>query len=99
MKRDYTLEDEGDINAYLGINVTCPKQGTFKLNQPALIKRIIDSLGLRDERQHDTLADTILHRDPKGEKRKADFHYRSHNGGAIQVYFEFRFRRKSCLYE
>ena len=38
MKKDYTLEDEGDINAYLGINITRPTPKTFKMNQPALIK-------------------------------------------------------------
>ena len=32
------LEDEGDINAYLGINITRPTPKTFKMNQPALIK-------------------------------------------------------------
>ena len=26
---------------------------------------------------HDTLADTILHRDKEGEQRKTEFHYRS----------------------
>ena len=48
MKRDYTLEDEGDINAYLGINVTRPSKTSIKLNQPALIQRIINSLNLKD---------------------------------------------------
>ena len=38
MKKDYILEDEGDINAYLGMNVTRPTPATIKLNQPALIK-------------------------------------------------------------
>ena len=56
MKKDYTLEDEGDINAYLGINITCPNPNTFKMNQPALIERIINSLQLKDQHQHDTPA-------------------------------------------
>ena len=38
MQRDYVLEDEGDISAYLGINVTRPTRDTIKLNQPAMIK-------------------------------------------------------------
>ena len=38
MKRDYTLEDEGNINAYLVINVTRPTKTSIKLNQPALIQ-------------------------------------------------------------
>ena len=77
MKKDYALEDEGDINAYLGINITRPDTKTFKLNQPALIQRIIDSLQLKDQRQHDTPADVTLHKDLDGEPRKNDFHYRS----------------------
>ena len=77
MKRDYTLEDEGDINAYLGINVTRPTQTSIKLNQPALIQCIIDSLNLKDQRQHDTPADSVLFKDSEGDPRKTDFHYQS----------------------
>ena len=77
MKRDYTLEDEGDINAYLGINVTCPTKTSIKLNQPALIQRIINSLNLKDQCQHDTPADSVLFKDSEGDPRKTNFHYRS----------------------
>ena len=77
MKRDYTLEDEGDINAYLGINVTRPTKDTIQLNQPALTRRIVDSLKLTDQRQHQTPADRILTSDKNGIERKSDFHYRS----------------------
>ena len=75
MKKDYTLEDEGDINAYLGINITRPTSKTFKMNQPALIKCIIDSLNLKDQCQHDTPADHILHKDKDGKSHRTDFHY------------------------
>ena len=67
MKRDYTLEDEGDINAYLGINVTCPTKTAIKLNQPALIRCIIDSLNLKDQRQHDTPANSVPFKDSEGD--------------------------------
>ncbi len=77
MKSDYTLEDEGDINAYLGINVTRPTKDTIKLNQPALIQRIVDSLHLKDNQQHLTPADRVLTPDKDGDPRKSDFHYRS----------------------
>ena len=80
MKKDYTLEDEGDINAYLGINVTRPDANTIKLNQPALCKRIVDAMGIKDQRQHDTPADTVLHKDADGPARKLDFNYRSFVG-------------------
>ena len=77
MKRDYTLEDESDINAYLGINVTHPTETSIKVNQPALIQRIINSLNFKDQRQHDTLADSVLFKDSEGAPRMTDFHYRS----------------------
>ena len=77
MKTEYKLEDEGDINAYLGINVTRPAQGKIKLNQPALIRRIIDSLGLKDDRKHKTPADVVLNKDIDGQDRKLDFNFRS----------------------
>ena len=47
---------------------------TFKLNQPALTQRTIDSLQLKDQRQHDTPADQILHRDLEGENCQDAFH-------------------------
>ena len=80
VKRDCTLEDEGDIEHYLGINVTRPAKDTIKLNQPALIQRIIDSMKLTDQRVHDTPADKVLHRDANGDPRKTDFNYRSKVG-------------------
>ena len=77
MKIEYTLEDEGDINAYLGINVAHPAETSIKLNQPALIQCIIDSLNLKDQCQHNTLANSVLFKDSEGNPRKTDFHYRS----------------------
>ena len=53
------LEDEGDINAYLGINITRPTKTSIKLKQPTLIQRIIDSLNLKDQRQHEMPAGQI----------------------------------------
>ena len=46
----FTIEDEGDISGYLGINITRPTADTIKMNQLALIQRIIDSLGLALQR-------------------------------------------------
>ena len=76
MQREYKLEDEGDINAYLGINVTRPTSKTIKLNQPALIRRIVQSMELSDRRQHDTPADTVLNKDTEGPDRQLPFNYR-----------------------
>jgi hypothetical protein len=78
MKADYVLTDEGDISAYLGIQVECKQTRNgpeYHLTQPALIDRIIKTIPLKDERLHDTPADKILYKG--GEPRKTDFHYRS----------------------
>ena len=77
IKRDHTIEDEGNINACLGINVTRPTQTSIKLNQPALIQCIINSLNLKDQRQHDTPTNSVLFKDSEGDPRKTDFHYQS----------------------
>ena len=53
LKAKFTLEDEGDINSCLGINIARPAKDTIKMNQPALAKRIIESLSLKDQRVHD----------------------------------------------
>ena len=75
----FTLEDEGDINSYLGINIARPTKDTIKMNQPALAKRIIESLSLKDQRAHDAPAEpnVTLAKDLDGPDRKDKFHYRS----------------------
>ena len=79
LDKKFSIEDEGDVTNYLGIHITRPTKDTIKMNQPALTQRIVDSLGLKDQRVHDTPADpnVHLHKDPNGEERKDDFHYRS----------------------
>ncbi len=79
LDREFNIEDEGDVTNYLGIHITRPKEGTIKMTQPALIKRIVDSLGLKDQRVHDTPSDpnVRLTKDEEGEERKDSFHYRS----------------------
>ena len=49
------------------------------MNQPALTKRIVDSLGLKDQRIHDvpTEPNVRLTKDEDGPERKDQFHYRS----------------------
>ena len=75
----FTIEDEGDVSGCLGINITRPAKDTVKMNQPALTQRIVDSMGLKDERVHDTPADpnAILTKDEHGPERQENFHCRS----------------------
>ena len=79
LKKEFVLTDDGDLSAYLGIKVTKNADGSILMAQPALIQRIIECVKLTDNRQHDTpaLAGNVLHKDPNGQPRKTDFHYRS----------------------
>ena len=49
------------------------------MNQPALARQIVDSLGLKDQRWHDALAEpnTRLTKDEDGQEPKDKFHCRS----------------------
>ncbi len=73
-KKDCALEDEGDVHACPGMNVTRPTENSIQLNQPALTKRIVDSVALEDQRVHDTLADKVSRKDSGGPPRESDFH-------------------------
>ena len=76
-KRKYVLTDEGDVSAYLGLQIEHVTKTKVSLKQPAFIQRIIDQVGLKDARMHSTPADTVLGRDKEGQERKNEFHYRS----------------------
>jgi hypothetical protein len=42
---EYEYTDEGDIKSYLGIDVSGPSPGTYKLSQPHLSRNILASIG------------------------------------------------------
>ena len=69
----YTLTDDRDVSVYLGIQVEWFKMlmgPDFHLQQPALIQQIITMANLKDNRCHDTPANSIL---TKGEHLKNRF--------------------------
>ena len=72
-------DDLGDITNYLGINITTTDANTIQMVQLAMINRIIDTLGLKDDRQHDTPSDpnVKLHKDKDGLPCTDEWHYRS----------------------
>jgi hypothetical protein len=49
LQRDFNVEDEGDLEDYLGVRVTRLKDGSIKLDQPHLIDSILQDLNLTDE--------------------------------------------------
>ena len=82
LKEDYNLTDEGDLNEYLGIKVERAKKGKARtLTQPSLIRRILKTVGLSEERDKGrpvrTPATKVLHKDVGGHARKLKWDYRS----------------------
>jgi hypothetical protein len=46
LKEDYDVTDEGEIDDYLGVNVSRPTEDTIELRQPHLIQQILDEVGM-----------------------------------------------------
>jgi len=81
LEDSFKLTDEGDLSAYLGIDITKNENSTWTLSQPYLIDRILKALHLEDDSKvHDTPATEILTSDKKGEPFNENWHYRSVQG-------------------
>jgi hypothetical protein len=46
LNEDYDVTDEGEIDDYLGVNVSRPTKDTIELRQPHLIQQILDEVGM-----------------------------------------------------
>ena len=79
-RRGFKTTDEGTMEECLGLQFTHNADGSFRVSQPLLIDRIIDSIpGIRDARsaKSPAAATTILTKDEGGSPRKDNWHYRS----------------------
>ena len=66
------------MKSYLGMNISKDTNGTITMSQPAIIDKILNSLGICDEsKMHDTPANVILTKDEDGNGRKQEWHYHS----------------------
>jgi len=68
----FELTDEGNIDKYLGVDITTYCDGSYELKQPFLIKRIVDELNLSivDSQKRTTpVAVPLLHKDLAGQDR------------------------------
>ena len=78
--RNYILTDEGYSTKYLGVVVREKQNGYFEFVQPFLIQRIIDLLGIKGKRVHNTkptpAVKPLLHKDLQSDKRKNKWNYR-----------------------
>jgi hypothetical protein len=58
MKHAFTLRDEGEVNAFLGIQIKRLTSDKFQLTQPGLIDKILRTMNLENCNGCDTLATT-----------------------------------------
>ena len=76
LSKSFYLINEGDVKSYLGMNVKKYPNGTITMIQPAIIDKILNSLGICDESKiHDTPENIILKKDEDGNRRKQEWHY------------------------
>ena len=78
-KRKLTLEDQGDIKDYLGINFERTADGKIKLTQPQIIDDILEELGIDEHwtaKQVAASSSKILHRDKNAKQANHKFNYR-----------------------
>ncbi len=81
LHESFSLTEEEDVSAYLGVQLSINEDDTVSLTQPFLIQRIIDSLGdaISEANVKSTPAvyKEILHKDEDGPDRKQSWNYRS----------------------
>ena len=82
-KENFVLTDEGDINKFLGIEITQVDSKRFKVSQPFLIDRIISYLnidtnayGMETNPKSTPVGKPLLHKDLDGKPRKENWNYR-----------------------
>ena len=71
ISKPFKQTDEGDVKYYLGMDFRKYPNGTITMNQPEIIDKILNSLGICDEsKMHDTPENIILTRYEDGNRRK-----------------------------
>ena len=78
--RQLTVNDQGDIGDFLGIQVHKQEDGSIMLMQPQLIDSILKDLHLQsssDIKKTPSMITSLLHKDTDGQEMTPDFHYRS----------------------
>ena len=75
-----TIDDQGDIGDFHGIQVQKHSDGTIQLMQPQLIDSIIKDLHLQsgsNSKKTPAVPTNLLHKDTEGEEMTPEFYYRS----------------------
>ena len=80
LQGELRMEDQGDLEDYLGVNIKREADNTFKLSQPHLIQSILNDLNLDKDNvkgcSTPALSSRILHADLEGEPFDEQFNYR-----------------------
>ena len=78
--RQFTVDDQGDVGDFLGIQVQKQDDGSILLSQPQLIDSILKDLHLQsrsNSKKTPSVTTSQLHKDSDGPEMTPDFHYRS----------------------
>ena len=78
--RQFTVDDQGVVGDFLGIQVQKQDDGSILLTQPQLIDSIIKDLHLQtssNSKKAPSMMTSLLHKDANGPAMTPDFHYRS----------------------
>ena len=79
-RKNFEIDDQGNVSDFLGIEVTHIKDGSIKLTQPHLMDTILKDLDLQEnpkEKSTPALSSQVLHPDVDGEDMGEDVHYGS----------------------
>ena len=81
-KENFVPTDEGDINKFLGIEITQLDDNRFKVSQPFLIDRVVRFLkinnneyGMKTNTKPTPVGKPLLYKDLAGKPRKEDWKY------------------------
>ena len=78
--RQFTVDDQGDVGDFLGIQVQKQNDGSILLSQPQLIDSILKDLHLQsssNSKKTPSVTTSQLHKDTDGPEMTPEFHYRS----------------------
>ena len=76
----FTVDDQGDVGDFLGIQIKRQEDGSVHLSQPHLIDSILNDLHLQPDSKHKTtlaVTSSLLHKDTDGPNMQPEFHYHS----------------------
>ena len=78
--QQFTVDDQGDVGDFLGIQIKRQADGSIHLSQPQLIDSITKDLHLQpgsNPKPTPAVTSTLLHKDTDGPDMQPEFHYHS----------------------